>query len=87
MTEKATGMLLDADYLAGAQSVIRLFFSTKNGKLAVKDSSFEPYFYVIVSGSPEQAAKEIMEGNFDGIKPKSVEIVEKRPVPEKEPFT
>ncbi|MEM0359727.1 MAG: DNA-directed DNA polymerase [Candidatus Diapherotrites archaeon] len=84
MAGKTKGLLLDTDYLAGEQSIIRLFFSTKNGKLVLKDSSFEPYFYVMVSGNPENCAKEIMQGTFNGVKPKRVEIVEKKPFPGKE---
>ncbi|MFH1234845.1 MAG: DNA-directed DNA polymerase [Candidatus Diapherotrites archaeon] len=85
MTEKAIGILLDADYLAGAQSVIRLFFSTKQGKLAVKDSSFEPYFYAMVSGNPEEAAKKIASMDFNGIKPKRADIADKKAIPGGQP--
>jgi len=85
MAEKATGTLLDADYLLGEKSVIRLHFSTKKGKLALKDPGFEPYFYALPAGDAKEAADKLSESELNGVKPKRVEIVEKRVSPEKEP--
>lgn len=84
MNKKATGTLLDIDYEYGKKSIIRLFFSTKKGKLIVRDSSFKPYFYVIVKGEPEKAVEKIRETELNETKPARIEIVERKTKPEKE---
>ncbi len=78
-------MLLDVDYSMGKKSIIRLFFSTEKKKLILKDPSFEPYFYVIPAGDAEKAAKKLSETEINGIKPKRVEVVERKLTPGKEP--
>jgi len=83
--EKARGILLDIDYLHGEKSVIRVFVKTGKKILMLKDTAFEPYFYMLVSGEAGGAAEKIAEEDFDGIKVKRAEVVEKRLAPAEEP--
>ncbi len=83
--EKARGILLDIDYLMEEKSIIRLFIKTKKKTLVLRDPSFEPYFYLVVSGNAREAAKKIMEEDFYGVKVTRVEVVKKKLSPEKEP--
>ncbi len=83
--KRTKAMLLDADYLREERSIIRLFFKTPEGKLILKDPSFEPYFYVTVNIPPEEAAKKLAEREFNGVKIKRIEIVKKKLTPKDEP--
>ncbi len=84
MVKRELAMLLDVDYLRGERSIIRLFFKTASGKLELKDPSFEPYFYVTVNIDPEEAKKKLLEREFNGVRIKRIEIVEKQLFGERE---
>jgi len=75
--KKTKALLLDVDYLKGKQSIIRLFFKTPSGKIMLSDPSFEPYFYITVNCAPEDAVKKLLESEFNGVRIKRAEIVEK----------
>lgn len=77
-------MLLDIDYLKEERSIIRLFFKTSKGKLILTDPSFEPYFYITVNCNPKEAAKKLMEREFNGVKIKKIEIVKRKLTPKAE---
>jgi DNA polymerase I len=78
-------MLLDVDYLREERSIIRLFFKTSDGKIVLTDPSFEPYFYITVNCDPEEAVHKLMQREFNGVKIKRIEIVERTMLGEEKP--
>jgi len=78
-------LLVDVNYAFGEKSIIQLYFSNGKEQFVVKDPSFEPYFYVITKGDIEENRKLLEETNLGGVKPRRVEIVERKTSPEKEP--